>query len=445
MYTRSSHIKEVNGKMTGANDKQYIADCKELMFLWNWKKNNELGLNPKLLRCGSHKEAWWVCEHNHTWSTPIYNISDGRRCPYCAGKRVWVGFNDLQTTNPELVSEWNYERNTFNPTEITSGSKKKVWWKCQFGHEWETQIYNRANGRKCPICAKELNTSFPEQAIFYYMNKVTIAENRNKDWGREIDIYLPKYKIGIEYNGEYYHREKNADDIDKINYFKQKGIRIISIYESDRNYMNGDRIEYIYENISKGSLDYVIYNIFNIIGLYYSPINVHSNRIEIWNSYINLKKANSLLYKYPAIAEEWNYQRNGNLKPEQFAPKSGKKVWWKCKNCEYEWEAAINSRTNNGNGCSLCNGGVSKMVYCPELKQIFISQGEAERHTGTQQAHISSCCRGVRKTAGKHPVTGERLRWYFVYDQTQKDGLVIVGAVTLGFISQEDINILLIK
>lgn len=58
----------------------------------------------------------------------------------------------------------------------------------------------------------------------------------------------------------------------------------------------------------------------------------------------------------PDLAKEWDYARNGNLRPEQFAAKSGRKVWWKCRNCAHSWRAAIACRTN-GTGCPRCNSG----------------------------------------------------------------------------------------
>ena len=29
------------------------------------------------------------------------------------------------------------------------------------------------------------------------------------------------------------------------------------------------------------------------------------------------------------LMKEWNYENNGDLKPENFMPNSNKKVWWK--------------------------------------------------------------------------------------------------------------------
>ena len=48
------------------------------------------------------------------------------------------------------------------------------------------------------------------------------------------------------------------------------------------------------------------------------------------------------------------YEKNVNLKPEDFMPNSNKKVWWKCGK-GHEWQAAIYSR-NSGRGCPYCSG-----------------------------------------------------------------------------------------
>lgn len=102
----------------------------------------------------SHKKMWWKCNKGHEWQATIASRNKGSGCPYCAGKKVLKGYNDLQTVNPTLASEQNYGKNgNLVPDKLTANSSKKVWWKCEKGHEWEAQVYNRNNGRGCPYCA----------------------------------------------------------------------------------------------------------------------------------------------------------------------------------------------------------------------------------------------------------------------------------------------------
>ena len=57
----------------------------------------------------------------------------------------------------------------------------------------------------------------------------------------------------------------------------------------------------------------------------------------------------------------------------------------------------------------------SKKVLCVELNKVFESTMEAERELGINNSNISMCCNGKRyKSAGKHPVTGERLHWKYI-------------------------------
>ena len=44
------------------------------------------------------------------------------------------------------------ENDEKNPVDITSGTNKKVWWKCGMGHEWFAAVGNRAVGHGCPVC-----------------------------------------------------------------------------------------------------------------------------------------------------------------------------------------------------------------------------------------------------------------------------------------------------
>ena len=89
-------------------EKKYIIDNAELMAEWNWEQNTES--DPNQLTYGSHKKVWWKCSKGHAWQATIHDRNSGRGCPFCAGKKILKGYNDLQTLNPNLANEWNYEK-----------------------------------------------------------------------------------------------------------------------------------------------------------------------------------------------------------------------------------------------------------------------------------------------------------------------------------------------
>ena len=78
------------------------------------------------------------------------------------------------TRNLQLAAEWNYDRNgNLTPDQVAPFSNKKVWWKCEKGHEWESRIATRNQNSNCPYCGNkkllsgfnDLATRFPELAL----------------------------------------------------------------------------------------------------------------------------------------------------------------------------------------------------------------------------------------------------------------------------------------
>lgn len=57
---------------------------------------------------------------------------------------------------------------------------------------------------------------------------------------------------------------------------------------------------------------------------------------------------------HPELVEEWGWEKNGDLTPEQLTPHSGEVVWWRCQ-YEHEWQASVCNRSK-GRGCPYCSG-----------------------------------------------------------------------------------------
>ena len=148
--------------------KIYISQIPKLMEEWNWDKNNEIGLYPNKLLPGSNKKAWWKCKNNHEFVEVISKRTKGKPCPYCANKRVLIGFNDLKTLYPDLAKEWDYDKNTFiDINKVVKGSNKKAWWKCSVcGHEWLASISARTiRGTGCPLCSIKTRSNARSKTI----------------------------------------------------------------------------------------------------------------------------------------------------------------------------------------------------------------------------------------------------------------------------------------
>ena len=336
--------------ISGENDLQTVNPS--LANEWNYKKNN--GLTPNNVLPNSNKKVWWICGKGHEWQATISNRNNGNGCPYCAGQYIIKGENDLQTVNPALANEWNYEKNNgLTPADVTPNSNKKVWWKCSKGHEWQATINNRNRGNGCPVCDSERKTSFPEYVLAYYLEKYDLGVVHSyKGKGYELDIYIPSKRIAIEYDGYYWHKSKTKKDLEKNQKCKKDGIKLYRIREGLPPLKEGS-IDYIVQKDQK-NLSKVLEKILSEIIGANIVVDLKSDTIAIENLREFTEKERSVLLSNPEIAQEWNYERNGNLKPEHFAPNSNKKVWWKC-GSGHEWQATIVNR-NKGRKCPYCSG-----------------------------------------------------------------------------------------
>jgi DNA-directed RNA polymerase subunit RPC12/RpoP len=333
----------------GYNDLQTVNSF--LANEWNYEKNN--GLTPADVTPNSDIKAWWKCSKGHEWQATIGSRHKGSGCPYCSGRKTLKGYNDLQTINPAVAKEWNYERNgDLNPEHFTASSNKKVWWKCSKGHEWQTTINSRNDGCGCPVCSSERKTSFPEYAIVYYLKKYGLeAIHTYKEKGYELDVFIPSKKVAIEYDGYLWHKNRTKHDLDKNQKCLNDGIKLYRIREGLHR-LNDSSLDYVVHKTQK-DLSFVLEKVLSeIIGMGIL-IDLNRDAIAIENLRELTEKENSLLFSNPEIAKEWNYEKNGNLKPEHFASNSNKKVWWKC-NKGHEWQSKISHR-NNGIGCPYCS------------------------------------------------------------------------------------------
>ena len=75
-----------------------------------WGPDNG-SFTPQNVSYGSNKSIQWIGKCGHTWITSPKARAHGEGCPYCAGKKILTGFNDLKSQYPELAEEWSDKNN----------------------------------------------------------------------------------------------------------------------------------------------------------------------------------------------------------------------------------------------------------------------------------------------------------------------------------------------
>lgn len=122
---------------------------------------------------------------------------------------------------------------------------------CPENHTWSVSYKSFKDtpsyiGSRCLRCSNAKQRSRPEIEIEEYLLSLDpkvniIASDRSILEGKEVDLYLPEYSLGIEYCGLYWHGELSSGKSrgyhrKKMDLCADKGIRLITIFEDE--YLN---------------------------------------------------------------------------------------------------------------------------------------------------------------------------------------------------------------
>ena len=237
-----------------------------------WSPKNESC--PSEVSPSSNKAVLWVCENGHEWKARVADRTEGHGCPYCAGQRVWKGFNDLATTHPQLATEWSDRNKSLSPNTITYKNRSNVWWHCnKCSNDYQAVVYARANGRVCPFCiAKELKRIreirmsyrqiardcaylLPQLAVIYYAGQygIKVITDSEDPIGIPVTARLPELNLIIDVTN--HPKEKRVKElICGVNGIKYVNLpenlpetEIISMirkaFAESRIYLNSDPVE----------------------------------------------------------------------------------------------------------------------------------------------------------------------------------------------------------
>ena len=355
--------------------KKSVADIPHLLKEWHPTRNGDL--EPTGVSFSSHKRIWWQCQVNpiHEWETsPNARTNSKTGCPYCRNKKV-DETNSLQTTHPNFAKDWHPSKNgKLTPNDVTAGSAKRIWWQCSNNpdHEWDAVVSSRiGNNSGCPHCSGA-STSQPEIRILCELKHLLGDEEvvwRERIDGVEADIFLPNHNLAIEYDGNHWHKDKGETDLEKNEFFAKRGIRTIRVRHNPLEAISEHDVIVPQKNLSKTDVDELVSRIGSLTSLSLDryanePSFINDEEFRRFVSFLPSPPPEySLKGEYPDVAEQWDYQKNSPLKPENFSSGSNKRVWWKCPNGDdHEWRTSIHQRTGEvQTGCPFCsNRRVSK-------------------------------------------------------------------------------------
>ena len=214
-----------------------------------WSERN-YPLLPDEVNAKSRRNVWWKCKTcGNEWKSVINARVKGTVCPVCADRAVLEGYNDLATTDRKLLAEWDYEKNSLLPTQVSRKSMKCVWWKCSLGHSWKAKISDRTilEG-KCTVCESEYRSVFPGLAVAYYANQkgLKVQLGSDKLLGIPLETYIPSEKLAIEFTSC-----SEQMEVLKSHLCKQRNIKLVKLpfktTDTEEEYAN--RVKAVFKSV----------------------------------------------------------------------------------------------------------------------------------------------------------------------------------------------------
>lgn len=371
--SRGSGCPYCSGRMV-VPEGSLAAQHADLIKEWDHARNHKL--DPTRIAPGSDKRVWWSCEQcGYSWRSRIANRTGPNKsgCPICAEKkrsesktkRGIERSGSLLRMNPLVADQWHHEMNApLTPDEVSPNSGKKVWWKCNRGHEWRARVISRTSrgGTNCPFCSNQ--SSRLELRLLCEL-RVVFSEVfwRNKINKREVDISIPSCRLAIEVDGYPWHKDREARDIEKQKrapewiWIRVRDSRLPIIQKGDVQFRDKEAHLLVVRRLMKRIADNV-------------PLNEEqSSKVRAYLESGSLlagdaysaalatlpgpQTGHSFGDHHPSLVGEWHPSRNGALTPYSVHPSSSARVWWMC-HVGHEWHSQVSNRAF-GRGCPQCS------------------------------------------------------------------------------------------
>ena len=315
------YVKEVVGQKFG---KLTVLD-----FLY---KNNPKGLRTLHANC--------KCDCGNTVEIDYRSLKHGDiiSCG-CRARNKEKEPQIFKQISEEILRYWDFDKNIgIDPYTISPTSMQKYWWKDKEGNSYQLEPYVFSN-------EDTTNSSFPEQALFYYIKKeyssaISRANYITSDGEiLEIDIYIPAYNIGIEYDGVFWHKDKSEIDTYKSNILCENGVKLIRIRENGLSELKTNVFIIEQEPYTPTNEEVIIETINQVLNIINSITTNKGREAITYEDFVfNKNSIYALMYSKPVdrnitnicIMRFWDKEKNGDLKPECVSITSPIKIHYRC-------------------------------------------------------------------------------------------------------------------
>ena len=291
---------------------------------WNYELNGDI--RPwHLFPCDINK-YWFDCNDcgHKIFIAPVSITSQDNWCSYCA-HLLLCDDNNCNTclqnslaSHDKALKHWNYTKNKLVPRQVFKGGKEKCWFTCETcQHDFDAAPGSiTTQGQWCPFCAKPPQRKCKENCDIC-RKKTFASSHRAIQWNYDKNGDVNPQDIFLQTNQMFWFY------CDKCPHSFQKKISLIHTENSWCQYCSHDLL----------CEDDCCEMCFN-------------------NSFASHPRSN-----------EWNKQKNGDIKPRNIMKSSNKEFWFDCNRCKKPFRTSVDKISCANQGCPKCKNKTENIVY----------------------------------------------------------------------------------
>ena len=333
----------------------------------------------------SNVKLFWKCKVGHSFQQQIINRVNQHGCTVC-NRRTVIPETSLLAVYPDIANQLDPIASGFEAIEVSPHSSRIGHWICpKFpSHRWAVKVEHRTRLQSgCPHC--DVKTSKAELRLFAEIKALfPDAQNRKKFGRTELDIFIPSFNIGIEYDGAYWHKNNIAKDLKKIDRFSNLNITVIRVREYPLELTRGLDVQcFSVKEITKIEVNNVVQKLIGLMPDSFTDIakeyigEPHFIADENFKHFLTTmlipSDESSFEKNFPELAKEFDSEKN--ICPiNSLSSGSNLLIHWVCAaSPSHRWSSMLNSRTSGrGAGCPFCAGkrvdiGNSLATCFPEI------------------------------------------------------------------------------
>lgn len=264
---------------------------------WHPTKNGSL--KPEDVTYSSAKIVWWLRPYDDLrtgkhfdfeWQASVNARSaKGRGCPYLCNQAVWPGYNDLKSCYPELMPFWDFKKNSsVDPGLILFNSNLVVWWIDASGASFQCKVVSVVKGFYKDHPDRVIKVRSDAKLPSRFVSLVDMRPDLAFEWHPTKNGNLKPDDVACESNKKVWWWQPYDDPETGKHFDFEWEARI-------QSRVHGDGNPYLAKRNAK-----------------------------CWSGF------NDLLTKCPDVVRYWDYERNGNVRPEDVCASSNQFAYIVC-------------------------------------------------------------------------------------------------------------------